>query len=252
MVRVRNIGMSSSREYRLCVEFDVQGFTFDIFRSYAPHADFIFLGKTNVPFFIDEVNLYDEGNKFYYYVVGKNEDDEEIERTEVATLQHNKKDLIANKVMKEIDVVLRVMKNPPSFLLIARREGTNCPNCWNPVTNRIRFADCPICYGTGKIKGYFPPVPIKMSTDMSQYLEDTSFLGDEKVSISPVNAWVANYPLVTPGDIVVDVTDRRFIVTAVIPRTKSQYIIRQIIQLTPIEKGHPAYNVLVNRGDTIP
>jgi hypothetical protein len=45
----------------------------------------------------------------------------------------------------------------------------------------------------------------------------------------------------------VDVMNQRFKVINVGRRTKSQYIIRQVLDLVPLEKGHPAYQVNVDR-----
>jgi hypothetical protein len=250
VIEVKLIGLNSDKKFQVYVHWDVAGVVFEVYRSTAPHHDFELLASTNVPFHVDETaNMYDSGNKFYYRVVGKNGAGTVMETSETAEIRHNNRDLIAGKVIKEMRVVLRIMRNPRSYLLIARREGDDCPNCFNSVTKRVMFADCPVCFGTGKRRGYFPPVPIRMSTDMSQFVDDGSYLSNDKVALTPVDAWVENYPKITPGDVIVDVTDRRFLVMVVIPRTKSQYVIRQIIQMTPLEKGHPAFGVVVNHGE---
>lgn len=242
MIEVKNIGFNANKNHRVYVHWGVVGSTFEVYRSTSPHADFDLIATTNVPFYVDETaNLYDVGNKYYYKVKAKSADGLTSITTGIGEIRHSPMDYIARKVILEIDVVLRVMNNPNSRLLIARREGEDCPNCYNQITKRVKFADCSVCFGTGKTKGYFPPVPIRMSTDMSQFIDDGSYLAKDKVALTPVDAWVANYPKITPGDIIVDVTNRRFVVGVVIPRTKSQYVIRQIIQMTPLEKGHPAF-----------
>lgn len=70
-------------------------------------------------------------------------------------------------------------------------------------------------------------------------------LDGEKIKRTNVNAWISNVPLVNPGDVVVDILNQRYLIERVIQRTRSQYIIRQIIDMIPLEKGHPAHQVEV-------
>jgi hypothetical protein len=224
------------------------GETFKVYRSTSPVHDFLLLKDNVVAFFcIDNtVNLYDEGNKYYYRVEGI-KDGTVIETSEIFQPLYTKPDGIANKVIYESRIVLKVMNNPLVYALIKRRDELPCPECWNPVTGKIRYANCPICFGTGKLSGYHPAIMLRLSTDISQVYNASSMIDGDKVGLTPVNAWTTNVPLLTPGDVIVDTANLRFSVQNVVPRTKSHYVLRQILQLYPLEKGHPAYNFPVER-----
>lgn len=223
---------------------NLEGDEFSIERSTSPKDGFEILKANYVlPFFVDDkVNLHDNSIRYYYRIKGF-VGGVKVSETEGETPRYNKRDLQANKIIHEFNVVLRVMNNPPVKILLRRREGKRCPECWNPITNKIRFAGCKKCNGTGILEGYHKPIETKISRDFSQLIDYTSMLDGEKVNKTGVNAWIINTPLVSPGDIIVDVMNQRFLIERVSQRTRSQYIIRQVIDMTPLEKGHPAYFV---------
>lgn len=228
----------------------LQGSIFRLWRSSSPESGFtVIQNRLTVPFYEDvAVNLYDEANKYYYKVESLDNTGTVLRTSSIMTVRYNKPDNVANKVVYEIKVVLRMMKNPPVHLLIQKRTVDHCTECWNPVTNRTKYADCPTCHGTGNIGGYYDPFPVLMSSDVSQMVTISNGEDANLTKISPINAWMGNYPLMNPGDIVVDVMNRRYNILQVIPRTRSQYVVRQILQLMPLEKGHPAYDIVVNLG----
>lgn len=222
------------------------GDTFSVYRSEAEHSGFTLLAQgLTIPLFNDDENLlWDDGTKFFYQVKGISSGGTVLSTSEVVTLMYNQKDLVSNKIMHEYQVVLRIMGNPPLHLFIRKQTGDKCTNCWNPITKKIRFADCPTCKGTGNAVGYYPSIPISVSTDVSQQMWDPSFVDSNKTTLNPISAWTMNTPLVHPGDIVADILGRRYIVTLSVPRTKSQYVIRQMMQLSPLNNGHPSYSLI--------
>jgi hypothetical protein len=247
------IKVSPSFVNEMYIQWDsVAGSSFTVFRSNAEQNGFeVLADQVSVPFFVDKtVNLYDDAIHYYYKVEGY-DNGAKVDETEVVTMQYHKADAIANKVIYESRVALRVMNNPPVFALIHKREGTPCPQCWNPVTKKIRFAGCTTCNGTGILTGYYPPIPIRISIDISGMEDTHSMLDGSEVTLSPINAWILNTPLLVPGDVLVDIMNQRYRVNQAIKRTKSQYVIRQLLQLIPLKKGHPAYNVDVDRSVTV-
>lgn len=242
--------MPNSQNSLLVQWQELEGDSFKIFKSTSPESGFEIL-KTDYkkPIYVDEdVNLYDVGLRYYYKVEGYT-GGLKVSESKGETPRYNRRDNEANKIIHEFEVVLRAMGNPPVKVLLKRRAGKRCPNCWNPVTNKVRFSDCPVCHGTGISEGYHNPIDVKISRDFSQLIDYTSMLDGDKVNKSGVNAWVMNAPLVSPGDVIIDVMNQRFLVERVVQRTRSQYIIRQILDLTPLEKGHPAYTVDVDWGE---
>lgn len=237
-----------SPNHSLYIDWDVPGDAFDVLRSGSPTSGFeVIAADVAVPFYVDaDVNLYDEGNKYYYKIRAKKGGIVTGE-TEWTTESYNPPDGVARKVIYESHVVLKVMNNPLVHLLIKKRFAESCPECWNPVTKRTKYANCPVCFGTGQLEGYFSPVPMRMSRDISVAVGTNTELDGDSVEVSPINAWVANTPLVTPGDVFADMLNHRYVVQQVALRTRSGCVIRQILQLITLEKGHPAYNFPVDR-----
>lgn len=232
----------------LYIEWTLRGEHFTVFRSTSPTDHFeVVAERVNQPFYVDNyVNLYDENIRYYYRVDGFI-GDSKVSEDGPSTLEYNKKDGVANKVIHETKVVLRVMNNPPVYFLLRNREGSPCPECWNPVTKKIRFSNCRDCNGTGTLQGYHPPIVSRISQDVSQLLSASGERDNDKVKLTPIRAWIANTPLLYPDDIMVDVLNQRYKIASVARRTRSQYVIRQVLDLVPIEKGHPAYGVEVDR-----
>lgn len=232
----------------LYLEWSIAGEQFAIFRSTSPESDFELIAENvNQPFYVDyDVNLYDENVRYYYEVKGFTAG-AEVSKDGPATLEYNQKDAIANKVIHESNVTLRVMNNPPVFFLIKRRVGEPCYECWNPITKKVRFANCQVCNGTGVIEGYHLPIVSRISQDVSQLVMFSGEQDDDKVKLTPIRAWIGNTPLLYPEDVMVDIMNQRYKITNVSRRTKSQYVIRQVIDLSPLEKGHPVYQVDVDR-----
>lgn len=232
----------------LYVEWEIDGDTFTLYRSTSPASDFqVMATGITVPFYVDvNVNLHDDNVRYYYKVEGYR-NGFVVEDDGPETLQYNQKDKVANKVINEANVVLRVMNNPPVFFLLKRRVGEVCPACWNPVTKRVKYANCTVCNGTGITEGYHQPIKTRISQDVSQLVMASGELDGDKVRLAPIRAWLGNVPLLKPGDVMCDALNQRYKVVNVARRTKSQYVIRQVIDLVPLDKGHPAYLVEVDR-----
>ena len=234
----------------LYIEWKIEGEIFNLYRSENNLNNFELIQEGLIqPFYIDEdVNVYDAALKYYYRVEGISGS------LVVATdgphsLNYSAGDAIADKIIYEAQVVLEVMNNPGVWFLLKRRKSTPCPVCWNPITKKRKFTNCDVCGSTGSLQGYHPPVPSRISQDVSQLTMGSGPEDSENVKLSPIRAWIPNIPLVYPEDVMVDVTNQRFKVVNVARRTKSQYVIRQILELAPLDKGHPSYNVQVEWGE---
>ncbi|MGE7305919.1 hypothetical protein AAXE64_27590 [Priestia megaterium] len=230
----------------LYVEWTLEGDTFTLYRSTSPTDDFEPIAENiKQPFQVDPtVNLYDYNIRYYYRVEGFR-NGVKVADDGPASLTYNKPNNIANKVIYESRVVLRVMNNPPVHFLLKKRIEEKCPNCWNSITNQPKFANCKVCGGTGKLSGYHPPIKTKISQDMSQYVMTSGEHDADETTLTPIQAWISNTPIVYPEDVMVDHLNQRFKVVSVAPRTVSQFLIRQVLQLAPLKKGHPAYAIPV-------
>lgn len=232
----------------LYIEWKLEGESFEISRSTSPTSDFrVIASNLEQPFYIDRLlNLHDNNVRYYYRVVGYS-GGQKVSEDGPGTLEYNVGDGVANKVIEEGKTVLKVMNNPPVFFLLKRRVGMVCPECWNPITKKVRFSNCYVCNGTGVVEGYHQPIVTRISQDISQFTMGSGEMDNDKVQLTPIRAWISNTPLLLPEDIMVDVLNQRYKVVNVSRRTRSQYVIRQVLELIPLEKGHPSYKVEVDR-----
>jgi len=61
----------------------------------------------------------------------------------------------------------QIYHKSPGYLLKRRWMGVRCNRCNNPLTNTVTEDQCPICFGTGFIGGYFSPVQCGMEITLS-------------------------------------------------------------------------------------
>lgn len=225
---------------------DLQGDRFEVFRSTHETGDYELLGVTEGWFYRDEqVNLWQEDLRYHYKIVAH--EGTTSDHHGPVTVASAKHDRFALKMMQEFEVLLRVMNNPKMKLLVKRRDAKKCPDCWNPVTKKVRFAGCKRCEGTGELMGYHQPVDIRTSRDVSSYVSSIVPEDYDKVTLTPISGWVLATPSIMNDDILIDRGGTRYLVQNVMPRTKGQAVVRYMFQAVPLEKGHPAY--LAEEGD---
>lgn len=227
---------------------DEEGVYYNLYKSTSPNSHFepVIVNSLAGSFLDEDVNLMEIGKYYYYKVDVLDKDKKKINTLGPVKAEYQKMNGIARAIMAEYEIVLRVMANPTYKLLLKRRSGINCVHCYNETTKRVSFQGCKVCNGTGVIEGYFDPIEIRLSKDISQETEYNSMLDSERVKHTNVNAWALAYPRLSPGDVIVDRLNQRYRITQVSPRTHSHVLLRQILQLVPLEKGSPAYDVEVD------
>lgn len=234
-MRARVVNGGIALEWR-----DLDGDRFELFRSTHETGDYEFLASTEGWHYRDDTaNLWQADVRYHYKLrahVG-------AEWTEHGPFTHRAgtHDRIALKIMQEYEVLLRVMRNPTMKLLAKRREAKKCPDCWNPITRKVRFSNCTRCDGTGELSGYHRPVELKVSREVSSYLSSIVPEDIDKVTLTPISGWAAASPSLMNDDVLIDRDGVRYLVQNVTPRTKGQAVIRYMFQASPLEKGHPAY-----------
>ncbi len=88
------------------------------------------------------------------------------------------------------------------WVLFRRHWGAECPDCTSPTTGEVRNPQCQVCYGTGRVGGYFRPfrtalLPGGSAEDIQQTLITT-------VSESAQVRMCAAFPVREEDVIVVD------------------------------------------------
>ena len=256
MIDIKEISVSS--EYgisKLVVSFktsdsvmNLNKYRFDIYRSDFDSAGFtvIALGVDSDTFVDTTVNLLDQ-TKHYYYKVGVTDlEDNTFKLSDVTGfVEKHKKDVWASAIIDIESMWLENTIDNDEVYLIKQRSGGELCSCYDDI-RRVAMSDCPICYGTKYVKGFYPAEKIMVNY---QYFTTTSEMLEQRGivdNVNPINFWTKNLPRIFPDDIIVGQNDVRYIVNSANITYKNHYIIRQIISATPIPKSDRRYKILLD------
>lgn len=122
--------------------------------------------------------------------------------------------LIAADILRKEQLNMRQFVGVNGFLLKARRYGTVC-TCVDPDSGEVRNSSDSVCYGTGKVGGYYQPVPTrfaivpgKKASDRVMYNEGIGT--DSRTKL--IARMTADIPLAS-RDVIVDIgSDDRYYV----------------------------------------
>lgn len=221
-------------------------------RSTNKGSGYVLVGELNTPPFEikdKDVNLTVNNVEFFYRATLKDSNGEKID-TKIGHVKQRKPDTLAGAITHKHKVILDVIDNDDVVLLSKKRYGERCSKCWDPIRKQPSRSYCSNCYNTGYSGGFYPPEPIKISY-MNSPSESRSVERDgTSGSDSPINAWTLNYPLIYPGDIIVDLDNNRFRISQVNKTTKNNtHILRHVMSMTRIPKSDIIYKIPVSEGD---
>lgn len=126
-------------------------------------------------------------------------------------------------------------------ILKRRIDGQKCTNCWDSTLGRIIDDDCVVCYGTGVVTGYCDPIEVYAAINAKP----------KQSQITPFGVWqpndalldVLNYPILSPDDIIIDLTNRRWKIKQVITFYKASHLISQRSVISLIGKDNIIYEI---------
>lgn len=220
--------------------------SFDLYRSESPEGDFEKIA-TDIPisrnhYHDSEVNMANKWRTTYYKMMYK-EDGEDSVESETVHIE-NPLDAEALDIVRRQNLVLQLKAGRAGFFLIERTWGPRCTRCYNTTSGRNMDPDCPECFGTKYIGGYFEPIFAYVSQ---------SGLGSRKTQITPLmelqqgmrQFWTSNYPILKPRDIFVDNMNRRWRLRHTYLTEKLGAYMRQIYAAEELPKGNKIYDVEV-------
>lgn len=244
MLTVKRLYVHNNYSAATLVRWDVEDtselsddFTFNVYTSLSPTSEFTKINEypiTGFSYLYNHPFISDSSVKLYFKVeVVNKETQESILYNVVGATYLTPSDPIADTIIYQNDVLLsRILGRPPAKLLIKRRAGTRCFSCWDEELMEVTKSNCTECYSTGYKNGYLPPEEIYISFTEPGFITRLDVSDIKDVQQGVTQAWSGNYPLILPGDIIVDEFNRRFIVMQVQPTTKSGFIyLRQLLQL---------------------
>jgi len=131
------------------------------------------------------------------------------------------------------------------YLLKRRTWGTHCTLCWDGTLNRVIEQNCPICFGTGWVSGYFDAISFKGMINSAPKFNEINMFGEWMPS--DVLLIMLNFPPLKSKDIVINkITNERWaVVGQPRPLRKKNVILEQRAQLALLQADDPLYEIMV-------
>ena len=198
-----------------------------------------------LPSFVDyTANLFDLQKVYHYRVVAKevmnNVVVQEFYSPRAST--DGKLDLAALFIVEEHLFAHRYVHGIPTFIFKKRKDGGRCPECWDDILKRITKSNCSVCYGTGRLEGYYPPIEGWMTfvPRMSgAQVQQQGVVQPERGQVE-----FTDYPELVIGDIIFDIRNHLFWrVIGIQNPEKNRVAILQTAQLSTINRSDIEYKL---------
>lgn len=228
-------------------EEDILDYEMFVLRSQAPEDDFeeVSPGLFDVYSYVDlDAGTRSKWRKYYYKVKAVHtpsgrEFYSEAEQSYIPT----EMTLLGLEVARRNRLLLDEFVGVDCYLYIMRRFGPRCPTCWDFNKRQVTKSSCEDCYKVGRYKGYFAPMQVKCQFNPHAQSVDHANIGE--MEPGETNAWTTNYPLISPGDLIIEPGNKRWRVSAISTTEQHRVPVRQMLQLHLIDKSDVEYRIEV-------
>jgi len=238
--------------------FHSEDVEYRVYRSNSPEGPFDLLTETPLVdtfAWVDtSLNRRSFWRKFYYkveatYVPTGWTGETIVQRAEVQRTRAVQM-LVALEIVRRERLLLGGIGVTPGFtgtrcaVFIRRTFGQHCAECFNPVLKRSSVEKCSRCFNTRYVGGFFAPISQYFNFEPSPQIMQVVNWGE--CQPSETDGWTTNYPLLSPGDMVVEDTNRRWKVDRVHCTKRLRIPVRQICRFSEINRSDVEYLVSVD------
>lgn len=188
--------------------------------------------------------------EYFFRIVIKNSATNEVVSTSIGYTSErslSKKDRLLYREMVRREALTLNKFNGADFLLFRRIvNGTLCTGCIDEILQQSASNECPSCYGTGFLGGYYQKgiLRINVNADDDSKL---SLQASGPQELSAVSGNFPGYPIVKFKDILVDpYTNKRYEIISTIEDQFHTYNIRQTVIMSRLPPSDPCYQIPVN------
>lgn len=217
---------------------ELTDYQFDILRSDASNGDFELIAINVQDFQFEDysVNLANQQLEYYYKIRVVDKDTDEILESDIASTVNYSENEYVNYLRYVNKIYLEdVINNPKVKYLKKKKFGQYCSECYDDVREKPRKQNCKCCYGTKFEGGYYKPVEISVNylVDSSSKQENLGVTGIN-VEEGPIQLWTSEFPIISPGDILVFSDGTRFRVVTWSNSDRAGRTLRQTLQAQKI------------------
>lgn len=127
----------------------------------------------------------------------------------------------------------------PTTVYKRRNFGARCRQCTDSVTGRVTISGCRVCGGTGFNGGYYSPIVVYMNFQPHARYLRVSTLGKEEDN--ETTAFLTNFPILYPGDMVVEPSEKHWRVTQIDVTERKRVVVHQLVRLRQLDHGDVEY-----------
>lgn len=248
--------LTVSWEAEIDPDEDINEYEFIVLRSESPEGEFEIVspGLIDTFTFIDkDVNTRNKWRKFYYKIEALHTPSGRVFSSEAkSSFIPTDMTLIGLEIARRERILLSGAGSNSGFvgipctLFIRRTFGPRCPECWDYIKRQIK-GPCDACYGVGRYKGYMAPIyPVYFQIEPHAQSVDHSNIGE--LQHAQTSGWTSNYPLLSPGDVIIEPGNRRWRISSVATTEQFRVPVRQIVQLFYIDPSDIEYRLEVING----
>lgn len=181
-----------------------------------------------------EVSLIDKWRKLYYRIRIYKPATEEQSYSEARTT-YTDPDIIALEIIRRENLLLELEVGTLCWIIPRKTFGQRCPQCWSEAESRVIDSQCEACYKTGFIDGFLNPIQVYINLSPSPKSMIVANFGE--LEPNECDAWMSNYPLIKPKDMIVETTNKRWRVINQAETEKKRIPVRQLLRLKEIQPG---------------
>jgi len=224
---------------------NIADYTFSVWRSNSPEGPFKLIQGGLVDTFVykdPSVNLKHRWRKYYYKIQVDPHNDPHYSPWIGPESRQNRPDTIASEIIRRNDLLLQNFVGIDAQLYIRKTWGQRCCTCWDPIKQRKRESNCPVCYNTSFVGGFFGPIPIRINFSPSpEMIRQANF----EQHPDATNAWTSNYPQISAKDIIIEEGYKRWRVVTPSFTQKRRVKVHQVLQLTGVNLNDIEYKLPV-------
>ena len=221
---------------------------FNVYRSYAPSADFVKIDDTVLGEFLDEQAKIRTGVDYYYKTtyVSTSLGESDTDLADVAHVHSYPPSGFADRLyyvsLEQIRRITWLLANMGEAckLFVKARAGTKCPDCFDVSSDKVADSQCTTCYGTGYMGGY-----IKMDVNVLFRAAEERFR-EIDFGLTPEfqpRASIANLPVIHEGDLLTRPNNIRYTITNVQAIFSQDFLVEQDFSLTQLLLDDVVYRI---------
>jgi len=224
---------------------DILDYTFTVLRAESPEGPW---DDLTGPFedryaFVDNVLQVTHRWRQYQYLIRVTEKATGDTQDFGPVAHEPEPDILATELRRHINVLMQGFAGRRCIVLPLRTFGQRCPNCWNNVLKKQMKSGCLLCYDTSFIRGYMHPIEAYIQIDPSSKSEQVTNVS--KLQQDNTTMRMGYYPILKPGDVVVEAENIRWRVVSQNQTEHSRAAVHQEAQIHHIPEKDIEYAIPV-------